>query len=76
MWKKWIDGGAPVQVTLNGSASAQESFDGRDLYFSKGDLKPGLWRQPLAGGPEEEIVPQLSMNMWGNWRVTRSAFLS
>ena len=69
IWKKAVNGGPAVQLTHNGGYSAQESFDEKMLYFTKGPEKPGLWRMPLAGGPEEEVAPELRGRMWGNWRV-------
>jgi hypothetical protein len=45
IWKKALDGGY----------SAQESFDGKMLYFTKGPSVAGIWRQPLAAGPEELV---------------------
>jgi hypothetical protein len=47
IWKKALDGGSAVQVTHNGGYSAQESFDGKMLYFTKGPSVAGIWRQPL-----------------------------
>jgi Tol biopolymer transport system component len=72
IWKKALDGGPAVQVTHNGGYSAQESFNGQILYFTKGPSVAGIWRQPLPAGPEELVAPELPGRMWGNWRVTTS----
>jgi Tol biopolymer transport system component len=64
IWKKALDGSPAVQVTHNGGYSAQESFDGKMLYFTKGPSLPA--------GPEELAAPELRGRMWGNWRVTKS----
>jgi hypothetical protein len=31
-----------------------------------------LSRQPVAGGPEEEVASELKGRMWGNWRVAKN----
>jgi sugar lactone lactonase YvrE len=78
IWRKPVDGGPAVQMTHTGAISGQESFDRQWLYFTKGERTPGVWRQPLAGGPEEEVAPQLPGSLWGNWRTGRGGvyFLS
>jgi hypothetical protein len=48
-----------VQVTKNGVAYAQESADGKYLYYQKGparNLAPQIWRMSIAGGKEESVV--------------------
>jgi Tol biopolymer transport system component len=73
VWKKELNGNtAPVQLTRNGGYAAQESFDSKMLYFTKGPSKNGLWRQPLGAGAEEQVTPELRGANWGNWRVTKS----
>jgi Tol biopolymer transport system component len=72
IWKRHLEGGPPEQITRSGGYSAQESFDGHSIFFTKSEAKSGLWRQSLAGGPEELVASQLPANMWGNWRVTKN----
>jgi Tol biopolymer transport system component len=78
IWRKPINSGPAVQITHTGAISGQESPHAQWLYFTKGELKPGLWRQPLAGGPEEEVAPELPARLWGNWRAEKDGvyFLS
>jgi Tol biopolymer transport system component len=45
-----------VQVTTNGGYMAVESPDGKSLYYSKADGKPGLWKMPVEGGEETQIL--------------------
>jgi len=64
IWKKPIAGGPSIQITHGGGLTGQESFDGRSLYYTADEVKPGLWRQPLDGGPEEKVASQLPARVW------------
>lgn len=55
LWKVRSAGGETVQVTHNGGFEAVESPDGRFLYFTKRGRTGGLWRMPVAGGPESRV---------------------
>jgi Tol biopolymer transport system component/serine/threonine protein kinase len=66
IWKMPAEGGPAVQVTRNGGWYAVESEDGRHLYYSKGDVS-GIWRVPLSGGDEEEIVTEPVH--WEGWSL-------
>jgi Tol biopolymer transport system component len=68
VWKIPSDGGAAVQVTKRGGFYAVESEDGRYLYYSK-DSNSGIWRAPLAGGDESEVVKEPVS--WEGWALTR-----
>jgi sugar lactone lactonase YvrE len=50
------EGGEAVQVTQGGGHYAEESWDGRHLYYV---ISPesGIWRVPVGGGEEAEVVP-------------------
>jgi len=61
-----------LQVTQGGGFNAIESADGKYLYFAvlKGPGKSGLWRRPLAIGPEAREEPVLeSLQYWGIWAL-------
>ena len=46
-----------IQVTRKGGNGAQESPDGRFLYYVKGgDDVASLWRMPLEGGEETQVL--------------------
>jgi hypothetical protein len=62
------NGAGAVQLTHNGGYSAQESFDGKMLCFTKGPSKAGLWRQPSGGGAEELVTAELR---GANWELAR-----
>jgi Tol biopolymer transport system component len=70
IWKMPADGGTAVQVTRGGGLYAVESEDGRDLYYSKPSLS-GIWRVPLSGGEETEVVKPMGWQGWQNWALTR-----
>jgi hypothetical protein len=63
------DGGPAVQVTRGGGFDAQESWDGRYLYYSKQrsdpifSVGPGVWRVPVSGGEETPVV-RASSQFW------------
>ncbi len=71
LWKvPWPGGGAPVQITHTGGISAQESDDGRYLYFSKYEQR-GVWRMPLQGGPEVRVHEKPDGADWFNWGLAK-----
>jgi Tol biopolymer transport system component/DNA-binding winged helix-turn-helix (wHTH) protein len=71
VWKIPSQGGSPIQLTKNGGISPVESPDGRFLYFIKYE-QGGLWRLPLRGGQETEILGEISGGEWPNWAITPS----
>src|SRR5262249_6478437 len=77
-WQLWKmpadaeDTGA-VQITWSGGEQADESLDGRYVYYIK-PLAPGVFRLPLNGAPAEEKV--LDLGGIGLWHLTsRGIFL-
>jgi hypothetical protein len=44
------DGSAATQVTRSGGQTAQESFDGRFLYYAKNGSPTTIWRLSIDGG--------------------------
>ena len=69
VWRIPVRGGAPIQLTKNGGISPVESPDGRFLYYSKYE-QGGLWRTPLDGGAETEVLDDIEGYEWPNWVVT------
>jgi Tol biopolymer transport system component len=56
VWKMPSGGGEPVQVTRNGGwGAAFESPDGKFLYYTKSRR---VWRVPLAGGDETQVLKE------------------
>jgi Tol biopolymer transport system component/DNA-binding winged helix-turn-helix (wHTH) protein len=72
VWKTPSTGGSAVQVTRHGGFAAFESPDGRFLYYAKGLTVPGLWRIPINGGEEVEVISSLEAGYWGYWAVVEN----
>lgn len=68
IWKKPVSGGASSQITRNGGFAPVESADGRYVYYSKMNA-PGVFRLALAGGREEQVLPDLPSSLWGGWAL-------
>jgi Tol biopolymer transport system component/DNA-binding winged helix-turn-helix (wHTH) protein len=66
IWKVSPASGRPLQITKAGGIAATESRDGRFLYYSKYEAD-GVWRMPLAGGPEVRVLDQPAGTEWFNW---------
>jgi dipeptidyl aminopeptidase/acylaminoacyl peptidase len=71
VWKMSSTGDAAVQVTRRGGFAAFESPDGKYLYYAKGSGVSGLWRIPVNGGEELEVIHWLETGYWGYWAVVR-----
>ena len=54
IWKIPADGGTAMQVTRNGGAGQFESGD--YLYYTKRPEGNKLWRMPVGGGEETEVL--------------------
>jgi Tol biopolymer transport system component len=50
--------GTAMQVTRNGAWCARESQDGKSLFYAKTWSIGGIWKMPLNGGEETQIVPE------------------
>lgn len=70
IWRMPIAGGAPVQMTKHGGISPVESFDGRYLYYSKYE-RSGVWRMPLQGGEESEVLSDMDPGGWPDWAISQ-----
>jgi Tol biopolymer transport system component/DNA-binding winged helix-turn-helix (wHTH) protein len=61
VWKMRTDGSGAIQVTRQGGFAALESPDDNFLYYSKGPAHgPALWRIPVDGGEEVEVLKGIS----------------
>jgi Tol biopolymer transport system component/DNA-binding winged helix-turn-helix (wHTH) protein len=69
LWKLPIQGGAPIKLTKHGGMSGVESSDGRFLYYSKYEAG-GIWRMPLQGGEETEVLEEVPGSSWPDWALT------
>lgn len=61
IWKIAPQGGTAVQVTRHGGSAPVESVDGKTLFYVKaiGGNRTSLWRMPVGGGDEVQVVPSL-----------------
>ena len=66
IWKIPSAGGPAVQVTRGGGFYAEESWDGRYVYYANAQAPTGIWRVPVAGGEATEVVrgPVPGWNYW------------
>jgi Tol biopolymer transport system component len=71
IWKRTMANGLETQVTRNGGFAAFESYDGRELYFSKFE-GGGLWKMPIEGGEEQRIATAPHLGYWGYFAVTEA----
>jgi len=63
IWKVPAQGGEPVQVGKVSGMAAQESWDGRSLYYFRDNA---VWRSDVNGGSEARVIDAPSFQ---NWRV-------
>jgi Tol biopolymer transport system component len=60
-WKVSAGGGEAVPMTRNGGETAFESLDCKSIYYTKEFYRPsGLWKMPLSGGEESQVLPSVS----------------
>jgi Tol biopolymer transport system component/DNA-binding winged helix-turn-helix (wHTH) protein len=65
IWKVLATGGTPVPVTKKGGArEAFESPDGKYLYYAKPAPLHGIWRVPVDGGDEVQVIDRGSPGWW------------
>jgi eukaryotic-like serine/threonine-protein kinase len=64
LWKIAFNGGTPIRVkTGDGGIYVNESSDRRFLYYSKWEVD-GVWRMPLEGGQESQVLPNVHHWDW------------
>lgn len=69
IWNRMLETGETQQRTTNGGYAAQIDPAGEFLYYTKRH-RDGIWRMPLAGGPEAQVLDALSIDQWANWAVS------
>ena len=60
VWKMSADGRNPRQITRHGGYLAFESYDGRWLFYSRADGDSPLYRVPVDGGEETQVLPRVN----------------
>lgn len=69
IWKAAVANGELHQVTKNGGFVAKESWDARWIYYTK-YRTPGLWKVPIEGGEEAQVLSGPPAIFWGYWSLT------
>jgi len=59
VWKMAASGGEAIQLTRKGGYLALESADGKFLYYSKSFSGTSLWKIPVEGGEETQVLESL-----------------
>jgi Tol biopolymer transport system component len=57
VWKIAAEGGLAIKLTQHGGDSPLESVNAECLFYTKSDSR--LWRIPLSGGEEQQVMPDL-----------------
>ncbi len=70
IWKVAASGGTPQQLTTQGGMIALASPDGHWIYYSKPQTS-GLWRIPVAGGTEQQVLKSPRDGFQGYWALTK-----
>jgi hypothetical protein len=55
-WKVSAEGGKAIPVTRNGGGPASECSDGKFIYYIKGGYAGPLWKMPVSGGEESQVI--------------------
>lgn len=69
IWNWTLATGETQQLTTQGGYAAQIDPAGAYLYYTKRHID-GIWRTPLSGGMETQVLNQLNIDNWGNWAVS------
>ena len=70
IWKMPANGGVGVQVTRTGGGPPLESADGEYVYYlkyTKNDSQGPLFRAPVKGGPEVQVLPRVAT--WADFAI-------
>ena len=69
VWRRELSTGKETQITRHGGFAAFESYDAKELYYSKFE-GGGIWKVPVGGGQEERVTDSLHLGYWGHFAVT------
>jgi Tol biopolymer transport system component len=71
VWRLELEGRRLSPATASGGYAAEESPDGRYLYFTRADAA-GIWRTALSargGETPERVTDRLAPEDWANWET-------
>jgi len=69
VWRLQLEGRRISPMTPAGGYAAQESPDGKWMFFTRADAA-GIWRRPASGGPDtavERVTERLAPEDWACW---------
>jgi Tol biopolymer transport system component/DNA-binding winged helix-turn-helix (wHTH) protein len=69
LWRMSMQERQPTPLTSDDGIVPQPSTDGRWVYYTRGG-EGGVWRVPVNGGSETQILSQPAAGYWGFWEVT------
>jgi len=69
IWRRQSAGGQSVRVTSSEASHAQESFDGKTLYFVPANESKGVWAMNSSGGQEAVLPGTETAVIRGHWAV-------
>jgi serine/threonine protein kinase/Tol biopolymer transport system component len=67
VWKVPAAGGRAVQAITSEAFTPRESSDGLNLYFPTAG--GGIWRRPVAGGVETQVIQDFEWPLPGYWAL-------
>jgi len=69
VWRLDLEGRRITPVTTEGGYAAQESPDGRSIYFTR-PAAAGIWKQGASpGAAVERVTDRLAPEDWANWEA-------
>jgi Tol biopolymer transport system component/DNA-binding winged helix-turn-helix (wHTH) protein len=75
VWKAPAWGGTAVQVTRHGGFAAEESEDGKDLFYVREGSPASIWKMPVGGGDESEVDGAIHPVDWAAWTLVKDGML-
>lgn len=70
IWKIPATGGEAVQITRQGAFEMFAAPNGKEIIYSKGAGKTGLWSVETDGSDEKPILELSEAGFWRSWTVT------
>lgn len=72
IWKMPASGGDAVKITEHGAFEMFAAPNGKQIIYSKGGGKSGLWTVGINGGDEKPLPALDKAGAWRSWTVTAS----
>ncbi|MDQ4123571.1 MAG: winged helix-turn-helix domain-containing protein [Acidobacteriota bacterium] len=70
IWKMPASGGEPVKITKHGAFEMFAAPNGKEIIYSKGGGKTGLWSVGTNGNDEKPIPELADAGGWRSWFVS------